>query len=285
MNSRQLKSDLALLAVTVIWGSTFVTVKKAIENIPVFNFLAIRFFIAFIALAAIFHHSALKVDKRTLLYSLATGTSLFLAYAFQTLGLMYTSASKSGFITGFSVILVPVFEAFLLKKKIKRLTACGTVMAFIGLGLLSMDINSLKNMSFNVGDVYTFICAFFFSAQILLISAFNGHTSSIPFAIYQIGTVALLSTATSLIWEKPSIPASAFTWEALLITGLLATAIAYAVQTYVQKYTTATHTALIFTAEPIFSAIFAYLLAGETLTLQNSIGAMLILAGMLLSEL
>lgn len=285
MKKEQLRSDLALLVITLIWGATFIAVKKAIEDIPVFNFLAIRFFIAFIALAIIFYKYTFKVDYKTLFYSFIVGASLFLAYAFQTLGLMYTTASKSGFITGFSVILVPVFEFFILNKKSNKFTIYGTIIAFLGLGFLSIDLNSLKNMSFNIGDIYTMICAFFFSMQIILISIFNKYIKAIPFAIYQIGTVAVLSTIATFIWEKPVIPKNIFTWEALLITGLLATAIAFTVQTAVQKYTTAAHTALIFTAEPIFSAVFAYILAGETMTTQNSIGAVLILAGMLLSEL
>lgn len=285
MKEKQLKSDLALLAITLIWGATFIAVKKAIENIPVFNFLAIRFSLAFIALSIIFHKNAFEIDVKTLFYSFIVGTSLFSAYAFQTLGLMYTTASKSGFITGLSVILVPIFEFFILKKKSTKFAIYGTIMAFLGLGFLSIDINSLKNMSFNIGDIYTIICALFFSMQIILISVFNKYVKSIPFAIYQIGTVAVLSTIATFISEKPIIPKDVFTWEALLITSILATAIAFTVQTAVQKYTTATHTALIFTAEPIFSAIFAYIFAGEIMTVQNSIGAVLILAGMLLSEL
>ncbi|MBE3578785.1 MAG: DMT family transporter [Caldanaerobacter subterraneus] len=279
--SKQLQSDIVLTLVTMIWGSTFIIVKNAIQSLPVYNFLFIRFLLAFLLLAAIFYKKLKKIDKSTLMAASLIGTMLFLGYAFQTMGLLYTTASKSGFITGFSVVLVPILEAILLKRKPTKAATVGVVLAFIGLILLTTNID----LSINIGDFLTLLCAFAFAMHIVLISKYASKMDTYLLATIQIGTVALLSGIVSLIFEKPFIPTSLDVWGAIIITGVFATAFAFVAQNTMQAYTTATHTALIFSLEPVFAALAAYLIAGETMSIRAIIGGVFMLAGIILSEL
>ncbi|ERM92690.1 DMT family permease [Caldanaerobacter subterraneus subsp. yonseiensis KB-1] len=279
--SKQLQSDIVLTLVTMIWGSTFIIVKNAIQSLPVYNFLFIRFLLAFLLLAAIFYKKLKKIDKSTLIAASLIGTMLFLGYAFQTMGLLYTTASKSGFITGFSVVLVPILEAILLKRKPTKAATVGVVLAFIGLILLTTNID----LSINIGDFLTLLCAFAFAMHIVLISKYASKMDTYLLATIQIGMVALLSGIVSLIFEKPFIPTSLDVWEAIIITGVFATAFAFVAQNTMQAYTTATHTALIFSLEPVFAALAAYLIAGETMSIRAIIGGAFMLAGIILSEL
>jgi len=279
--SKQLQSDIVLTLVTMIWGSTFIIVKNAIQSLPVYNFLFIRFLLAFLLLAAIFYKKLIRVDKNTLTAAILIGTMLFLGYAFQKMGLLYTTASKSGFITGFSVVLVPILEAVLLKRKPTKAATLGVVLAFIGLILLTTNID----FKINVGDFLTLLCAFAFAMHIVLISKYAVKMDTHLLATIQIGMVALLSGIVSFIFEKPFIPVSLDVWAAIVITGVFATAFAFVAQNTMQAYTTATHTALIFSLEPVFAALAAYLIAGETMSLRALIGGAFMLTGIILSEL
>ncbi|EIW00649.1 DMT family transporter [Thermoanaerobacter siderophilus] len=279
--SKQLKSDIVLILVTMVWGSTFIIVKNAIQTLPVYNFLFMRFLLAFLLLAIIFHKKLKNIDNKTLAAASIIGTMLFLGYAFQTMGLKYTTASKSGFITGFSVVLVPILEAVLLKRKPSKPAILGILLAFIGLILLTTNID----LSINIGDFLTLLCAFAFGMQIVLIAKYASTLDTYLLATIQIGVVAVLSGIVSLIFEKPFIPTSLDVWPAIIITGVFATAFAYVAQNTMQAYTTATHTALIFALEPVFAAIAAFLIAGEVMSFRAIIGGIFMFAGIVLSEL
>ncbi|OPJ56287.1 DMT family transporter [Alkalithermobacter paradoxus] len=277
---KQLKADLALLLVTIIWGSTFVLTKNALESLETYNFLAIRFVIAFVVSSIVFWKNMKNINKNTLKYGFLVGILLFSAYATQTIGLLYTSASKSGFITGFAVVIVPIASALLLKKLPEKESIIGVTCAIVGLALLSLD----SNLKPNIGDFYTLLCAFGYAFQIILVGKYTNEVDSIAFAIIQIGTVALFSILFTFMLETPVIPSNSKAWTAILVTSVFATSGAYIVQTTMQKFTSATHTALIYSGEPVFSAIFAYILLGEILSTQGIIGSILIFVGMIISE-
>lgn len=279
--TKQLKADISLLLVTVVWGTTFVITKNALQDIATYNFLAIRFLLAFVVSALIFYKNILKVNKKTIIYGILIGLVLFAGYAFQTVGLNFTTASKSGFITGFSVIIVPVISAILLKKYPEKNTILGVILAIIGLGLMTLNSTLIPN----VGDFYTLICAFAFAFHIILVGKYTVHVDSISLAVIQIGVVGILSLIFSLFLEDFSLPSSSETWIGIAITGILATSGAYIVQNTMQKFTSTTHTALIYTAEPVFSAIFAFILLNEIMSTKAIIGSFLILVGMILGEI
>lgn len=279
----RLQADVLLVLVTAVWGWTFPAVKDATSHFPTFPFLALRFTLGALALLPFAWRSLRRLPARGWLAGLAIGSFLFLGYAFQTFGLAHTTASKAGFITGLSVVIVPVASAFLNRRSPGRAVTAGVILATIGLALLSLGGAMLPSP----GDVLVFLCAVSFAAHILAVGRWAPSYDATAIATLQIAAAAAWSYLASMVWQP--IPPLASTpsgvWVAVAATGLLATAAAYLVQTAVQRFTTATHTALIFSLEPGFAALFGYLLAGEVLTPRSWVGAALILAGILVSEL
>ncbi|KXG76491.1 DMT family transporter [Thermotalea metallivorans] len=278
---KQYQADLALLGVTLAWGVSFILTKNSLATLETFNFLGIRFLIAAIASALFFYKRFMKLDRATLKYGIFIGIIMFSGYAAQTIGLNYTTASKSGFITGFSVVIVPIFSAIVLKKIPRFSSVIGVIAAIIGLGLLTLD----ATLQLNIGDFYTLIGAFCFAFHIITVGKYAVQVDSINLAILQIGVVGILSTVVSVIFETPILPTDEGAWFSILFLSFVCTSGAFIVQNAVQKYTTTTHTALIFTGEPVFSAIFAYFLLGEVMNARGIFGSILIVAGMLVAEL
>lgn len=278
--SKQFKADLALLGVTIGWGSSFILTKNSLDSLATYNFLAVRFIIAFAISSLIFYKNIIRIDKNTLKYGFLIGFILFSGYAFQTVGLNYTTASKSAFITGFSVVLVPIISALFLKKVPEKTAITGAAMALVGLGFLTLN----GSLGLNIGDFYTFFSTFAFAMHIITVGKYTVDVDSITLAIIQIGVVGFLSLIMSFAIETPIIPTGSTVWINLFILSLICTSGAFIVQNIAQKYTSPTHTALIYTGEPVFAAIFAYFVSNEVLSSRGILGAILILMGMLVAE-
>lgn len=287
--SRKNKADLSLVLVTMGWGASFILSKQVLGELEVFNFLALRFLIAFMIALVIFIKPMQSINRQTLKYGLGLGVVLFLGFSIQTFGLSFTSVSKSAFITGLSVVLVPILLAAVEKKWPEPKILIGSMTAVLGLGLLTMTGGA---QSINLGDVLTLISAFFFALHIVGVGAVTGRKASkelrvqaVPMAILQIGTVGILSLGLSLITETPKLPQTLSIWFNVAVLALVCTAGAFIVQNVAQQYTTATRTALIYAMEPVFAAICGYALLGELLGTSALIGAGLILTGTLISEI
>jgi drug/metabolite transporter (DMT)-like permease len=288
---KPLVADFSLLLVTIIWGTTFVLVQNAIDFLEPFSFNSIRFLAAAIILIVclvIFDKEQLKkLDVKLLLSGVFIGFWLFLGYATQTIGLLYTTSSKAGFITGLNVVLVPLFSMMLLKQFPNRNAVFGVLTATIGLFLLTMtDVTSL-----NKGDGFVFICAVSFALQIIYTGKFSSKYPTLLLTVIQITTVAVLSILSSFLFEdwKRSFDLEILLTQdvliALVITSIFATALAFLIQTGFQKYTTATRVALIFAMEPVFAAITGYYWANERLSYSALLGCFLIFAGMIFAEM
>ena len=277
---KQIIADFSILMVVIVWGYTFVAIKNALETITPFNFIFVRFTISFLLISLIFYGKFKSLKWRTVKSGTVVGVFLFLAYAFQTAGLKYTTASNAGFITGFSVVLVPVFSSLLLKKKPSPESTIGVVMAASGLFLLSYGGVS----SVNRGDILVFFCALSVAFHILSVGYYVKKHDSVQLTIVQIGTVAFLAFLSDLFAGEISMPAGEVVWSAILICAVFATVGAYLVQNIMQRFTSPTHTALIFSGEPVFAGIFGYFLLGEKLGVMALAGCFFILAGMVVSE-
>lgn len=279
--NRQMKADMAMFLVVIGWGASFILTKDALSSVSTYNFLAIRFLLAFFISFVVFIKNMKNVDVKTLKYAIILGGVLFSHFAFQTVGLNYTTASKSAFITGFNIILVPVIMSILMKKAPKKKTIISVIISFIGIGLLTLgkDVSGV-----NIGDAYTLVCALSFAIYIVLVEKYVKDVDSIAFAVIQIGVVGVLSLAASLMLESPVIPAMSGVWINIVILSVVCTSGAYIIQNLAQKYTPPTHIALISSAEPVFAAMFGYFLYGEVLSGNGVIGAMLILLGMIICE-
>lgn len=289
--SRRLVAELLLVGVAALWGWTFVLVKEGLQEVPTFTFLFYRFALALGLLLLLFgrklHKNTADPPLRTWARGALIGLSLFVGYGFQTWGLLYTTATNSGFITGLSVVLVPLLGALLFRERTRGAVWVGAGLSALGLGLIVFGgpLPAAPGfLGFNVGDGLTLLCAISFALQILLISRYTRPENYVPILIAQIGVVALLSGAGMLLFEGLTLPRSAAAWKSIAITGLFATALAFWVQTRFQPLSTAGHTAILFSSEPVFAALFGYWLLGERLVSGQWLGAALILLAMLVSQ-
>ncbi|MEG6522263.1 DMT family transporter [Desulfotomaculum sp. 1211_IL3151] len=277
----QMQADLALLAVSFVWGVTFVVVQDALSGIGPYYFIGIRFAIAFAFLALIYGKRFRNIDKATLKAGSFIGVFLFMGYAFQTVGLKYTTASNAGFITGLAVVLVPLFTALITKKIPSLVLIFGVTSATLGLGLLSIG----DNLSIRFGDILCFFCAICYAAHIILVGKYAPKHDPVLLAILQVGVVAVISLSFGVARETLPAEFTRPVWTGLLITAIPATALAFLIQNSVQRFTSATHTAIIFITEPVFAAATGWLWAGEVLSPRQWVGCLLILVGMLIAEL
>ena len=278
-----IQAEIYLLGIVIIWGSTFAIIKGVLDQIPTFTFLAYRFLLAALILYLIFWKRIKEnIDKTTLKKGSLIGIFLFMGYAFQTVGLKYTTATKAGFITGLSVVLVPIISHFFIKEKVNRNSAIGVVLAFIGLWFLNYN----SSFSFNLGDFLVLLCAMSFAMHIISVGLYAKKVDYVGLVIVQLATVFVLCLLMALIFEKPAIHLSYSSniWWSIVITGIFATALALYMQNKFQRHSTATKTAIIFSGEPIFAAVFAYLLLGEKVGLIAWIGGLLIIFGMIVSQ-
>ncbi|WP_414647975.1 DMT family transporter [Desulfitobacterium sp.] len=273
-------ANLSLLAVTAVWGATFIVVKRATEDLPPFPFLSIRFAIAFLTLLPFVWIQRNYLTRTGIWKGLGLGCILFGGYATQTIGMQYTTASNAGFITGLSVVLVPALVVLTTQRLPRPTLILGIISATLGLALLSLG----DDLRFNQGDLIVLFCAFFFALHIFFVGHYAPTENATVLAAGQILAVSILSGISSFIFPQASIHFSSYAWFGILLTAIPATSLAFFIQTKMQQFTTPTQTALICSAEPVFSALFAFLLAGEILPLRGLAGATLVLIGMLIAE-
>lgn len=275
-----------LLAMTIVWGASFPLMKIVLEYIPAFAFLSIRFMAAAIILSVVYYKSFKKLNKRALGYGVILGLFMFGGMGFQVVGLYTTSASNSGFITGLSVVMVPIVSAMMLKKKPDRSSFVGVALAFAGLFFMSGGLNP----NFNIGDFLTFLCAICWTFQIIFVDKYTRIEDASLLAIFQLLFTGLAGSSLWLAVDfgKPVV-INGTVILIILITSVFGSSLAYAVQASAQKHTTPTHASLIFTAEPVFAVIFAMIIPNaegltEIPTITEAVGCLLILAGTIISE-
>ena len=276
----RLWADLSLLVVTAVWGATFVMVKEALSAAGPLTFLTLRFSLAALVLLPVLAARRGPIPRSVAVSGAAIGLFLAAGYAFQTAGLQFTSASKAGFITGLSVVIVPVLAALLLRQRPAGATLVGVALATVGLGLLSLG----DEVSIELGDLLMLGCAVSFALHIVAVGRFAPRRDVLALTTAQIVAAALLTGTGALLFERPMPGQLGEILPAAVFTGLFATVAAFYLQTHAQRFTTPTHTALIFTMEPVFAGLFGYLLAGERLGARGLAGCGLILAGMLIGQ-
>ena len=280
MNARhQLQLRLApwaLLAVSASWGAAFVLMKPAIERQAVNSFLATRFFLAVLAMVLIRPSVLKKLNRDLILKGSLAGLFLGSGYIFQTLGLARTGAAITGFVTGLYVVLTPLIAAVVLKERIKGFTWFCVALATVGLGLLS-----LRGWSVGIGELLVFISAILFAAHIVSLSKWSNGLDTYALTIVQLAVCGILTGAIALGqgYEKPT---DAGVWGVVTFTAIICTAVAFIVQTWSQAHMSSTKVAVILTMEVVFAALFAVAFGGESLTLQVSIGGIMVVLAMYL---
>ncbi|MGA2831457.1 MAG: DMT family transporter [Terracidiphilus sp.] len=302
----KLRAYLLMLFVVAVWGSTFVLVKSALSDATPAAFNLVRMTLAFAVLGVAYHRYWRAIRGWQVASGAIVGLCLAVGYQFQTTGLALTTPSKSAFITGLLVVLVPLFSMVPGLRppgaRPPRWNAfLGAVMAFIGIVLLtapaasqSSDTASLLThtarllpdmTSINLGDLLTLGCAVAFAFHCLALSRFSPRIAFQPLALLQVGFCALFMALSLPLIEHPRIAWTPRLAVALAITAVLATAAAFSIQSWAQSVLPATHMALLLTLEPAFAWLTSFLVMGERLGLRPASGAMMILAGIALTEL
>ncbi|AWP26080.1 MULTISPECIES: DMT family transporter [Paenibacillus] len=286
-------ADLSLLVVAMMWGSTFLIVQHAVRVLPPMAFNSVRFLGAALLLAfiiTVFYRSQWKqISGKMLVHACLLGLFLFIGYAFQTAGLLYTTTSNTGFITGLSVVLVPFISYALLKHAISKFTWISALLAAAGLYLLTFTGSGIR---LNQGDLLVLVCAIGFALHIGYTGIYAGRYPSLLLAALQMAVVGICSLIASVVTEHvgntsdlvEKLTQPNVLW-ALAVSIGPTSAFAFWIQTVCQKYTTPSRVAIIYATEPVFAALTGILFAGERLTLIGGIGCLCILAGMMIAEL
>jgi drug/metabolite transporter (DMT)-like permease len=273
-------ASLALLGVTLAWGATFAVVQSAIESIPVNDFLFWRFSIAAALLWLVRPRSVAGLSRTDLGRGAALGLLLAVSYILQTVGLQYTSASVSGFITGMFLVFVPLFSAVLLGRPVG-----GAAWLAVGLAVTGLAVLSLQGFAIGFGELLTLGCAAGFGLHLVLLGEWSRADTAYGLTVVQLAVVALVTGAASFGDGRLDVPADTELWLVVAFMGVVATMLAFLVQTWAIPIVGSVRGAVLLTGEPVFAGVFGVLLAGDVVTWRTVLGGGLILAAMLLVEL
>ena len=288
MKSTEYKARFILLLTAIIWGLAFVAQRAGMENIGPFAFNGIRFALGSLSLMPLLFFKrnftrpkAAKIEKSFIWEGgILCGLLLFAGSSFQQVGIVYTTAGNAGFITGLYVILVPVLGLF-WHHKVSIQTWIGAIIAMAGLYFLSVR----QSMSFALGDALVFVSAFFFAGHVLMIGKYAPKTNIIKLSMIQFGVAALLSLVISIFFETTTLENIRLATIPILYGGIMSVGVAYTLQVYGQKKTNPSHAAIILSMESLFAAIGGILILHEPLTFPIAMGGVLMLSGVMLSQL
>src|SRR6188472_266717 len=270
---------LALIAVTAVWGLTFVQVKDAVELYPLFAFLAVRFAIAALVLAVPASGRMSSLGRRGWIAGSSLGLLLALGYALQTAGLARTTVSSAGFITGLYVVFTPLLGLLLFRTHVGRAVWLGVTLAVAGLAMLS-GVGSGSPR----GDALVLAGAAAYSLQIALMERYAPRYDPVAFTQAEMLAAFAGFAVVAVALGQVEVPRGWTVWGALLVTGIFASALGFLVQTWAQRSLSATRTALAFALEPVWTAFFGYTLAGDRLGALGWGGCAAIMAGIVLAE-
>jgi drug/metabolite transporter (DMT)-like permease len=260
------KADLSLMFCSFIWGASFVVVKSGLDHSSPFVFLAVRFAIA-AALMALFQPKVIaRIEREEVFAGMRLAFFMFAGYCFQTAGLQYTTAANSGFVTGSSVVLVPLLLGLFWGRTLKRWIYGGAFAALVGLYFLTVPAEGLRYL--NRGDVMTFVAAGFYAVHIILVGEYTQEHSVSALSLIQVAGCALMAGpltafAGAIHWQPVRFDWGLPLFLAILISAVFSTAVAFTVQLWAQQYTSPGHAAILFALEPVFAVITSYLLLTE----------------------
>ena len=269
----------ALLGITAMWGSTFFLIRDLLDRVPILDFLAVRFAIASVALLVVAPRAVAPLSPAARRGAVVLGLLYGVAQILQTAGLAHTAASVSGFITGMYVVLTPVFAAVLLRTRITAMTWGAVLLATAGLAVLT-----LNGLSVGYGEAITLVAAMLYALHIVGLGAWSTPHEALGMSIVQLVVITLVCLAATAP-DGIVLPSNPRDWLSVVYMALFAGALALVGQTWAQAHLPPTRSAIIMSMEPVFAALFAVLLGGESFTLRMATGGLLVLAAMLVVEL
>ncbi|MBZ5753204.1 DMT family transporter [Metabacillus rhizolycopersici] len=280
-SNTQVKADFMMLIVTILWGSSYLFMKMGLDSLQGFNLIALRFCLAFILAGIVFYKRLIHIESKTIFYGFLLGTILFLIMSVVTLGLNFTSISNAGFLFSLSVVFIPLLLAIFFRKRPEKKVVLGISVSIIGIALLTLN-NALQ---INSGDFLITLGALFYAVLIIVTDKLTKNVDSITLGILQLGFAGAWGLLFSFLFEEPHLPHTTESWVSIMALSILCSAIGFIGQATAQKYTTPTHTGLIFSLEPVFAALFAFIFVSETLPAKGYLGAILILLGVLIAKI
>ena len=281
--NQQRKADLLLVMVTAFWGFSYFLMDFSLTDLQPLNLNAFRFLVAFVVLGLVYFRQLRHISRATLKYSLLIGLSLAGVYICCTYGIMYTSISNAGFICALPVVTTPVIEFLITRKRPGRKLFVALVLCTVGLALLTLGDTFRPAL----GDIICMGVAVFYAIDLVLTdrAVHRSDVDALQLGICQLGVVGVIMLVLTLVLEQPHFPTTLAVWGSSLFLAIFCSGVAFVVQAVQQQYTTASHVGLIFTLEPLFSAIVAYFLAGERLGARGYVGAVLMMLSLVLMEL
>lgn len=270
-----------LILVTIIWGGGFVASDMALESMRPFQIMAVRFLLGTILMGLISIRSLKGITKSEVKAGGLMGLALFAGFAFQIVGLQYTTPSKNAFLTALNVVIVPFISFLILRKKIGARGIAGAVMSIAGVALLSLD----RNFSLGLGDGLTLICAVGFAFQIFLTSEFVKKYRATVLNFIQMITAFFLSFISLMAFGETQFHVTGKGILSVLYLGVISTTVCYLLQTASQKYVDETKAAIILSLESVFGTLFSILILGEIVTPRMLAGSLIILGAVVISNL
>lgn len=293
MNNKRLGANMLLLLTAAIWGFAFVAQRVGSQYVGAFTFNGVRFALGSISLIPLIiyfdkrkksgSNNEGKVEfsvKKSILSGVVVGIVLYIAATLQQVGLIYTTAGKASFITGLYMVFVPIIGIF-LKHKVGKNSWVGVVIAVVGLYLLSVN----ENFRISYGDLLEVIGAIFWAIHILTIDYFSSKIDALKLSCIQFATCSFLSLVTALIFEQITMSGISQALVPILYGGFLSVGIAYTLQVVAQKNAKPSHAAMILSMESVFGAVGGAILLGESMSSRGYMGCILILGGILVSQI
>lgn len=273
-------ATLALIGVTAVWGATFFVVRDAVEQMPVMPFLFWRFVLAAMILGLLRPGAVLGLDRTARRRGAFLGLVLGTGYITQTFGLLHTSATVSGFITGMFVVFTPLIAWVVLRQAVPPLLWFGAGLALAGLALIS-----LNGLSMGFGELLTLVCALMFASHIVGLGQWSRDGDVYGLTVLQLAVVAGMCLIAAPLDGGVRMPPNAEVWAAIVFLAVAATALAYLAQVWAQAYMSAPRAAIVLTLEPVFAGIFGVTLGGDQLTARILAGGACVVAAMYIVEL
>ena len=273
-------ADLALLFVAIIWGGGFVVTKNVLDVLTPFYLSGVRFLLAALFLTIVSFKKLKNITKYEIKAGVIVGFFMFLGFAFQTVGILYTSAGVSAFITAANVVMVPFLYWGLTKKRPNRFEMIGAMVCFIGIGIISYE----RGIGIGFGEFLTFLCAIGFALQIVAVGFYAKEVDPFVLSTIQFYFTSILSFIIAFIFEPPMQQISSDMVMPILYLGLVSSMLAFTIQNVAQKYTTTTHAAILLSLEAVFGSLFGILLLGEQASARFIMGSIIILLSVITSE-
>ncbi len=280
--NKQRKADLLLVLITCFWGTSYFLTDLCLSGMTPMSLNAFRFIIGFGVLAAFFWKKMWPISRATLKYGVLVGLSLVGVYVCYGYGILHTSITNAGFICALPVVTTPLIEFAVSRKRPDRKLFLALVACTVGLAMMTLN----EQFRPALGDILCLGVAVFYGVDLVITdrAVHREDVDPLQMGVIQLGVVGAVTLIMTLTLEKPNWPPTPAIWGAVLFLAVFCTGIAFVVQTVQQQYTTASHVGLIFTLEPVFSAIVAFRLAGERRRPVGYVGAVLMLASLVLME-